>query len=310
MATDVLRDAWGDLLWETWGSFGVSSWSRDGARTVVDPEALIVLTIQHGDLRLTHETIDWAILHAHLLLPSRIRTLARETEMMPAAADWLELVAEHTRTARWTRTSAASSPGFSPSGRSMRLEEMPLTSPAALTLRARGVHGASIRGEAIRAFHESAFHGGHSELDIIDIAHRAATTPRQARTVVEDLVSAGVVAVSGSPRRRRYAPRSDTALARAAWLPWLETPPGPWRAAVTAMPLLASLLDAQSIGARDPLTIAARLQRYEEARPALRKLLGIEPSAIERSGAAHVGAALTKTALDLIAVAAERLRGK
>lgn len=250
-------DEWSAFLWAAWGALGVSSWQRRPPRAVIDPEALVVLTELFGDLRLERETIDWGILHAHLLSPTRLRSLAVRVGAADDVETWIATTAAHARRARW-RSDGHTLEGFRASGKSRSVFEGRQQRGATLTLRHRAIIGSGARGEVIRGFHP-VLHGLEGPRSTSEIATAAAATTAQVGPLLDDLVSAGIVDATTARRGRRFFPREDTPLARGIWEPWHAARSAPWVEAVELYPLLARLLRLGTEGSADPADVAAGL---------------------------------------------------
>lgn len=220
------RTPWSELLWQAWGSLGVASWTREGIDTVVDPEALIVLTLLIGEDRLIFETVDWAILHIAVINVSRLRYLAREAGAARQAERWLATVAVHAAPT-WRARVDDGFAGFSRSGKSM---PAPTAGASGAALRLRAVAGASTRAEVIRALHPNArgLEGGRSTKEI---ARRVGATGAQVRVALEELFRADLVRRDGTERRRVYATatRDGDAILSGVWSAWRALAWGPWR---------------------------------------------------------------------------------
>src|SRR5437870_1707378 len=95
-----------DFAWSQWAQLGVSATStrRDG--WAIDPEALLLLTLDIGrhDPRLFDDTLDWLSLNGRLMSLQRLRNLARGWSMSRrlanAAAAW---AAHHNSGLPWAR---------------------------------------------------------------------------------------------------------------------------------------------------------------------------------------------------------------
>ena len=293
-------DEFGALLWRTWGELGVSTWDRAGAGTVVDPEALIVLSEAHGDQRLRHETIDWGILHAHLLSPSRLRHLGRRAGVEPALGAWLATVAAHATAVRWRTDRADALSGYVPSRASRWYGDAPVDRPAAAALRLRAYTGTSVRAEVVRALHPVAL-GLAEAQSALQIAGRAGTTAPGVFAILSELEQSGLLRQIGTPRRRRYEPRIDHVIARDVWHPWQSLPYGPWLEALDAVPALLTLHRAMNSTELDPSEIAAKARTYDTARGTIEALTRETPAPRPRGNAATVDAELARIGRDALA---------
>src|SRR5438128_8988025 len=62
-SSEQIREHILDLVWSLWAELGVSSWIRRHQQWAIDPEPLILFTVQIGDAdrRLRDEALDWCI---------------------------------------------------------------------------------------------------------------------------------------------------------------------------------------------------------------------------------------------------------
>ncbi len=95
-----------DLVWRQWSAIGVAG-TNEVSRTIVDPEALLVVSMTLGrrDARLFDEVLDWLVKNADLLDLARLQRIARqasseEQRLLTAAA---RFVAEHGGEGRLSR---------------------------------------------------------------------------------------------------------------------------------------------------------------------------------------------------------------
>jgi DNA-binding transcriptional ArsR family regulator len=77
-ANDALRTSMLELLWAQWTDLGVSG-TRGSGDTIIDPEALVMATLNVGrfDPRLFDEVLDWLTLNGDVLDVTRLRRLVR-----------------------------------------------------------------------------------------------------------------------------------------------------------------------------------------------------------------------------------------
>ncbi len=288
-------DALLDTLWTTWGGLGVHGWARGGARAVVDPEALIVITVQLGDLRLVHETIDWGFRHAQLLSIARLRHLARRAGTVEQLEQWIATVAAGAPHVRWR----AARPGlvmddFSGSGESRPYDEADPGGPATTLLRLRALTGPTMRSDVVRALHPVA-RGLEASMSTAEIARHAAGTSPGVLAVLRELTQAGFVRQLGSDKRRRYLPRADHPVSRATWGIWRDAPHAPWSEALDAVPTLSALRRAGGPGT-DAARVADALDLLDRERPALEALTGDAPPRRPQGSVQHVARALAAIA--------------
>jgi hypothetical protein len=300
-------DVVGDLLWKAWTALGVSAWGTSNVRAVIDPEVLIVLTTLLGDERLLHETIDWGILHAHLISPTRVRHVAQSAGVVDDASAWLATVAAHATSVRWRTDRALALEGFEPTGRSRGYSDAVSDEAATSALRARALAGATTRIEAIRSFH-AVLHGVESSLNAAQVAARAATSTPGVFPILRELEQAGFLSQVGTPRRRRYVPRSDHLLARNLWDSWKLLPYAPWHEASTVIPVLARLRrQLATPDTRDAVAIATAVATLNDARASIAAIVGDAAQTAPRGSTADVARGLGALVEDALSRIVEQL---
>src|SRR6266702_4053369 len=84
-----------DFTWRQWAQAGVSASMAGLDRWAIDPEALILFTIEvaRRDPRLFDETLDWLATNRHLLSMQRLRNLSRrfplDARLVGAVSAWV-----------------------------------------------------------------------------------------------------------------------------------------------------------------------------------------------------------------------------
>ena len=84
-----------DGLWAQWSALGVPGHSAGDCCSVIDPEALLLLTCSLGryDARMFDEMLDWLVLHERLIDVQRLKNLLRDERY--AGGRVLSAVTEH-----------------------------------------------------------------------------------------------------------------------------------------------------------------------------------------------------------------------
>ena len=82
------------FAWERWSQLGVFAPGQRNDRWAVDPEALLIFTLEIGrrDPRLLDEVLDWLLKNERLMSVQRLRNLATDTEdkqLLEAAIRWV-----------------------------------------------------------------------------------------------------------------------------------------------------------------------------------------------------------------------------
>lgn len=82
------------LVWRQWSALGVSGYSASEEKGVVDPEALLLLTLTLGryDARLFDEVLDWLEVNGDFLNVQRLQNLLKQHDFQAKAQ--LSAVAE------------------------------------------------------------------------------------------------------------------------------------------------------------------------------------------------------------------------
>ncbi len=222
------------FAWDQWAQMGVSAATERQDRWVMDPEALLLLTLEVGrdEPRLFDEVLDWLVVNEHLISVQRLRNLAvdeQDRSLAEAALAW---------TARWKRRarlspaktsrrsarpdaqplfrearSAVTSPdeAFSsvgllkpltaPSGKSQAPD---LRAPINFAFRLRQLLGVGARAEVMRTLLCSE----EPRLSAQVIANGAGYSKRNVQEALISLHQAGVIDVVALGNHRRYgAPR-------------------------------------------------------------------------------------------------------
>lgn len=244
-----------EFLWRTWGALGVSAWARRPPSTIVDLEALIVLTIVVHDERLTEATIRWARSHARILAPSRLRHLGRALDLVAETSQWLQVALADEPSLAGTRTRDGDGDGGAALPRD----------PFASALRARAVMGSTSRSEILRVL-QGVVRGHVDAVDTSELVRSAAASRRQVLDAVADLERAGIVVRRGTERRRLYAPAVGDPFAEGAWAAARQARFAPWTQIVLAVAPLVRQVSAGALTERDPGRLADLLDALEQAR--------------------------------------------
>jgi hypothetical protein len=254
---NTVRDRLLSLLWRQWTALGVSGYSAAEESKVVDPEALLLLTLTVGryDARLFDAVLDWLDLNADYLNVQRLQNLAPHAG--PHAQAGLGAIAEilGRRTAvalKWKKLAArpslaAEGPLFlMTDGRAMPMptacdevfrghgllrspiigRELARPFPAdgmpSLLLRLRALLGVSIRCEILCLL------GSTDEIHPSLIAKLVGQAPRTTQALLADMVRSGAVQVRTSARAKNYAlvPGAlDGLLRPGGRTPWVNSVP-------------------------------------------------------------------------------------
>jgi hypothetical protein len=184
--------------WAQWIALGVDAVGAPDA-DVVDPEALIAMTAELGDLdaRLRDASTDWSILHGRYANGTRLRHVVREIGTPR------ELIGEYVATiasAGGPRWPMGTSPrvGYRPRGKA-RLDSA--ASRARLRIRLRAAFGVSARAEILAALLASPQEG----LALADLARKIRFTKPTAASAVEALALAGLLTQRSVRASQRFS---------------------------------------------------------------------------------------------------------
>lgn len=295
---DSVRDRLLGLLWRQWSAIGVAGYSESIETRVVDPEALLLLTLTVGryDARLYDAVLEWLDLNADYLNVQRLQNLA--PSFGPHARAGLGAIAERLgrRSAvalKWKKVAAL--PGLAQEeplflladGRAMPLpaardevfhkhgllrapittrgvaQPFPNEGTPSLLLRLRALLGVSIRCEILCLL------GSTSEIHPSLIARQIGQAPRTVQDVLVDMVRSGVVQVRTSARAKYYAlvPGAfDDLLRPEGRTPWTNSVP------------LFRALEAVWLGLSDPgerdLSVPLLASQLRRTAQSIRPLLG------------------------------------
>ncbi len=152
-AAAALREATLNALWRQWATLGASAAADRPARAAIDPEALILASLNFVDEepRLSDMIAHWGILNSALLSVQRIKNLAdrfpREASArLPAVA---RLLSDDGKDARWSSLLETNTPALEYRRGRVRSVETPLRRLPALLLRLRVLFGVGARADAI-----------------------------------------------------------------------------------------------------------------------------------------------------------------
>ncbi len=294
---NIVLDRLLGLLWRQWSAIGVSGYSDAAETTVVDPEALLLLTltVARHDPRLYDEVLGWLGGNGDILNVQRLQNIAKRSD--PRAQAALGAVAEmlsgrSSSALKWKTLSATCVPAeatplfYMADGRSMPTPDecdeifhrhgflrprilkrrhtpaFPKEGAATLLLRLRALLGVSVRCEVLCLL------GAHDEIHPALAAQLLGLAPRSVQNLLAEMARSGVVQVRTSARKKSYALVSGS-------LDDLLRPDGrtPWVNSVPLFQALERLWSGLSDPRRpdlEPLLLASQWRRLAaEIRPLL-----------------------------------------
>lgn len=246
-----------DLLWRQWSAIGVSGHSHAEELNVIDPEALLLLTltVARYDARLFDEVLNWAEVNGDFLNVQRLQNLLKEPGFQAGAA--LSAVAEilgrkSSVALKWKKLALkysqeeASPLFFMKDGRPMPTpsdcdgifrrhgflrpailkrglaQPFPKEGMPALLLRLRALFGVTLRCEVLCLL------GSVNEIHPSLIAKLIGLGPRSIQNVLAEMVRSGAVQVRSSAREKLYAlaaEKLDNLLRPNGLTPWVNSVP-------------------------------------------------------------------------------------
>ncbi len=246
-----------DLLWRQWSAIGVSGYGSSEESKVVDPEALLLLTltVARYDARLFDEVMDWLEVNGDFLNVQRLQNLVNQFNFQAKAelSAVAELLGQKSSVAlKWKKLATKYSQDnesslfymkdgrpmptpddydeifhrhglLRPPGKKRSLSQpFPREGMPTLLLRLRALLGVNIRCEILCLL------GSVDEIHPSLIARLIGQNPRSTQNVLAEMVRSGVVQVRTSAREKRYSlsPGALDALLRPdGFTPWLNSVP-------------------------------------------------------------------------------------
>ena len=215
---DSLRGATRDRLAAQWIALG-GQLAGDPDRTLIDLEALIVITAELAmdEARVREVALDWCLDQGRLINGSRLRTVAAELDVDPAALGTFAGTVAASGGPRWKVATGG------PVHRSrQKVIASDLSEPSRLAWRLRAAFGVNARADILVALAQTP----ERPLSLADLARLTRFTKRNVSVAVTSMALAGVVEVDrrGNVDRVRVAPdfplRPWLRLPRAAAVDW------------------------------------------------------------------------------------------
>ena len=196
---DEVLQAHLDLAWSWWTELGVPGSRRLPVTTTLHPEALVVFTapLIAFDARLREHAIGWVLAHGNLMGSRQVLAVANRLPAVPAAMADLTATLKKAGGPTW----ASCDVGTPLDGDYRPLDRrLDLGQPALALLRLRAALGVHARAEilAVLAGNDT------GAMTHADLALYIASTPRNVRLALDELVSAGVVTIGARAPAQRY----------------------------------------------------------------------------------------------------------
>lgn len=199
-----LRQALLGRAWAQWIALGVDA-VGEADTAVVDPEALVALTAELGDVdaRLRDVSTDWCITYGRYVNGSRLRQISRELGTPPEAIGEYVATVASAGGPTWPMATRPR-PDYTPRGKA-RLESA--DSLPRLRIRLRAAFGVNARADVLAALLAEPRTG----LSVADIARRTRFTKPNVAFAVDALLLAGLLEARsvGNERRVLLAERGE-----------------------------------------------------------------------------------------------------
>ena len=277
-----------DLLWRQWSAIGVSGYSNSEESKVIDPEALLLLTltVARYDARLFDEVLDWLEVNGDYLNVQRINNLLKQFDFQAKAelSAVAEVLGQKSSVAlRWKKLATKysqdkeSSLFYMKNGHPMPTpnkydkiflhhgllrpvvnkrglsQAFPKEGMPSLLLRLRALFGVTLRCEILCLL------GSVDEIHPSLIAKLLGQNPRSTQNTLTEMARSGVVQVRSSAREKIYALSPgflDVLLRPEGWTPWVNS--APLFRALEILWLGVTNVKLQSL---DPLMLASEWRR-------------------------------------------------
>jgi hypothetical protein len=218
-----------DVAWRQWHAIGATATVRDPATSVVDPEALMLFTLQASQREPRFESLlfSWLEVNASLVSVQRMRNLQKvfPPQLRPQVQRFSQIAREVAKHPKWS----ALGDGDDHSHESHALPDVrravrsPLRRSGALLLRLRQALGLGAKADILAVLLGQAGH----PLTVKEIVDLTSYTNVAVRGAIDDLTRAGfTVALSGRPVRYAAPAKEWGSLlglrSMPAWHPWAQ----------------------------------------------------------------------------------------
>lgn len=199
--SNTLRQAATDVVWLQWRALGAQTATRGHARSLVDPEALVLmsLTLSEAEPRLRDVLADWVTLNASLLSVQRIKNLMAHhpDDVQARVGAFARLVLTEAKDVRWRSLAAEAVKGAAVTRRANKLRALKASfdDGAALWLRLRLGLSVGIKADTMAFLLASAGTWASGRA----IAAATSYTLPAVRRALDDLSQAGLVLARKRP---------------------------------------------------------------------------------------------------------------
>ncbi len=206
---DSLREAVLDRLAAGWITLGASLGGPKD-QTLLDPEALVVMTALHGrdEPRLYDGALDWCVAYGTLVNGARLRTVAREIGGDPTSVQHFAALVAGGGGPRWPVLTVG--PTSYQSRGKVQVRDM--SEPGALTVRLRALFGVAVRADILAVLATSS----GSAPSLAELATVTRSSKRSIALAVDTLRLGGAVEVDRVGNQQRVRLSTDPGFR--AWL--------------------------------------------------------------------------------------------
>ncbi|MBN2429004.1 MAG: hypothetical protein JXK94_11765 [Deltaproteobacteria bacterium] len=286
-----------DLLWRQWSAIGVSGYSKVEESRVIDPEALLLLTltVARYDARLFDEVLDWLGVNGDFINVQRLQNLIKQADFQAKAelSAVAEILGQKSSVAqKWKKLAdqnyleKETALFFMKDGRPMPTpkecdkffrrhgllrpvfkkrslaQPFPKEGMPSLLLRLRALFGVNLRCEIFCVL------GAVDEIHPSLVAKLIGQGPRSTQNVLAEMVRSGAVQVRTSAREKIYAlvpGKLDKLLRPDGWTPWVNS-----IHLFRALEILWFGVSSSRLETFDPLVVASEWRRLaRELKPLL-----------------------------------------
>jgi hypothetical protein len=226
---DTLGDAVVDALWVQWGAIGGMTSANRDARSIVDPEALVLASLAHAphERRLESVLHDWLVVNSDLLSIQRLKNLAKlfPESVSSQLGGIAKLVARQNKDFRWSRLAAEDlghdAVPAKPKRSRIKSTSPDLRRPSAIMLRLRVGLGIGNKADVLSYMLGSQ----NAAVSVRDIAEATTYSIHALHRTVDDLALAGLIQpTDDSPARYQITGKTWKSLLEldhlATWSHW------------------------------------------------------------------------------------------
>ncbi len=202
---DRVREACSTVVWRQWAALGSMAASDTAARSLIDPEALVLisLSLSNYERRLRDVITDWSSVGSRLLSVQRFKNLAGSypDSTMDSAREYASFVLVEMGDVRWRSIPRGKAHSAFVSRRKRWTKELSLLSEAALMLRLRLGLGVNMRSDVLSFL--LSIQGNW--VTVAEVARALSYTKAATRRAAGDLAGAGLIRVEARATPDTYS---------------------------------------------------------------------------------------------------------